>query len=137
MEMTMAQNLFAGGQKTGEKRLTPFGEKCREIRKAKGMLLIDMAHVAGVSPGFLSLVETGRKSIPERLVPALVTNLDLTSRQEQELVNAAALSAKEYRIQIVENASPLDRRVALALETGFAKMTPLKKESLLKMLEEE
>jgi HTH-type transcriptional regulator, competence development regulator len=133
----MVQNLIAGGQKTGEKRLTPFGEKCREIRKAKGMLLIDMAHIAGVSPGFLSLVETGRKQIPERLVPSLVTNLDLTPRQQEELINSAALSAKEYRIQMIENASPLDRRLALALETGFAKMTQLKKQSLLKLLEEE
>ncbi|MCI1270899.1 MAG: helix-turn-helix domain-containing protein [Sphingobium sp.] len=133
----MAQNLIAGGQKTGGKRLTPFGEKCREIRKAKGMLLIDMAHVAGVSPGFLSLVETGRKPIPDRLVSTLVANLDLTPRQEKELTNSAALSAKEYRIQMNENSSPLDRRLAQALETGFAKMTPLKKESLLKLLEEE
>ena len=133
----MAQNLFAGGQKTGEKRLTPFGEKCREIRKAKGMLLIEMAHVAGVSPGFLSLVETGRKPIPERLVPSLVTNLDLTPRQGQELINAAALSAKHYRIQMLDDALPIDRELAHALETGFAKMTPQKKQMMLKLLEEE
>lgn len=131
----MAQNHFAAGQKTGEKMLTPFGEKCREIRKAKGMLLIEMAHAAGVSPGFLSLVETGRKGIPDRLVSALVQNLDITGRQAQELTTAAALSAKEYRIQMREDSSPIDRRLAHALETGFAKMTPRKKQMMLDLLE--
>ena len=133
----MAQNRIAGGQSTGEKRITPFGEKCREIRKAKGILLIDMAAIAEVSPGFLSLVETGRKPIPDRLVSSIVANLDLTQRQEIELLNAASLSAKEYRIQMREDAGPLDRRLALALQTGFAKMTPLKKQQLLDLLEQE
>jgi transcriptional regulator with XRE-family HTH domain len=133
----MAQNHFARGQKTGEKMLTPFGEKCREIRKAKGMLLIEMAEAAGVSPGFLSLVETGRKSIPERLVSALVRKLDLTARGADELTRAAALSAKEFKIQMLEDSSPIDRRLALALETGFAKMTPKKKKMMLDLLEEE
>jgi transcriptional regulator with XRE-family HTH domain len=117
--------------------LTPFGEKSREIRKAKGILLIDMARAAGVSPGFLSLVETGRKSIPERLIPALVQSLDLPARLAAELTRAAALSAKEYRIQMREDSSPIDRRLAHALESGFAKMTPLKKKMLLDLLEED
>lgn len=133
----MAQNRIAGGQSTGEKRITPFGEKCREIRKAKGMLLINMADIAGVSPGFLSLVELGRKPIPDRLVTDLVAKLDLTERQENELRKAASLSAKEYRIQMREDAGPLDRRLALALQTGFAKMTPLKKQQMLNLLEQE
>lgn len=134
----MANTTFAGGAQRGDKiRLTPFGEKCREIRKAKEMLLIDMAHVAGVSPGFLSLVETGRKPIPDRLIPELVTNLKLSQRQAAELQNAAALSAKQYRIQMIEDASPIDRRLALALQNGFAKMTPLKKKKMLDLLEEE
>ncbi|MDK2761823.1 MAG: helix-turn-helix domain-containing protein [Sphingopyxis sp.] len=133
----MTQNRAAGARTSVGKGLTPFGEKCREIRKEKGMLLIDMAHVAGVSPGFLSLVETGRKPIPDRLVPQIVVGLELSSRQESELRNAAALSSKEYRLQMHENSSPLDRRLAHALESGFAKMTPLKKQQLLNLLEEE
>lgn len=133
----MALNQLTGGNATGDKMLTPFGEKCREIRKAKGMLLIDMAHAAEVSPGFLSLVETGRKAIPDRLVPALVSSLSLSGRQAKELLTAAALSAKEYRIQMRDDASPIDRRLAHALETGFAKMTPIKKQMLLDLMEEE
>jgi HTH-type transcriptional regulator, competence development regulator len=133
----MAYHNLGGGQKTGDKRMTPFGEKCREIRKMKGMLLIDMAHAAGVSPGFLSLVETGRKPIPDRLVPALINNIDLTARQGEELISAASLSAKNYRIELQEDASPIDRRLAHALETGFAKMTPMKKQQLLEMLEKD
>jgi hypothetical protein len=96
-----------------------------------------MAHAAGVSPGFLSLVETGRKPIPDRLVPALINNIDLTARQGEELISAAALSAKNYRIELQEDASPIDRRLAHALETGFAKMTPMKKQQLLEMLEKD
>jgi transcriptional regulator with XRE-family HTH domain len=108
----------------------------RSIRKEKGILLIDMARAAHVTSGFLSLVETGKKAIPERLVPAIVAGLDLSAKQASELAEAAAISAKEYKIQIASGAAPLDRRVAHALETGFAKLTPDAKAKILKLLEE-
>ncbi|MDZ7588459.1 MAG: hypothetical protein U5J78_04725 [Parasphingorhabdus sp.] len=66
-----------------------------------------------------------------------MTNLHLSARQATELRNAAALSAKQYRIRMLDDASPINRRLALALQSGFARMTPLKKQKMLDLLEKE
>lgn len=118
-------------------RLTLFGEKVREIRRAKGLLLIDMAHAAEVSPGFLSLVETGKKPIPDSLVEKLVNRLELNKQMADDLREAAALSAREFRIQLDGTAGAHDRRVAYALQNGFAKMSPSAKAKILDLLEED
>lgn len=123
-------------QKGTGSKLTPFGEVVREIRKARGILLIDMARIADVTPGFLSLVETGKKPIPDRLIPAIVNGLDLPKATEITLREAADLSARDYRIQLEEGANIIDRRIAHALQTGFAKMSSEKKSKILKLLEE-
>lgn len=126
-----------GGAPPSENKLTLFGEKMREFRRAKQMLLMDVARVAGVSPGFLSQVETGKKPIPERLVPAIVAGLDLTAKQAAELQNAAELSANKYRIQLTTNAGAVERKIAHMMQNGLAKMTPTRKAKILKLLEED
>jgi len=101
------------------------------------MLLLDMAEAAEVSPGFLSMVETGRKQVPDTLVSKLVTKLGLPARKAQELQKAAALSAREFRLTISDDADPGQRDLAYQLERQFAKMTPLKRQKILEVLEEE
>lgn len=113
-----------------------FGEALRKLRGEKGSLLLDMAKIAGVTPGFLSLVETGKKPIPDRLVPAIATGYDLSPEYKEQLLEAAALSARDYKIHLEEGASPFDRQVAHALQTGFAKMSNQAKAKILKLLEE-
>lgn len=126
----------AGGRQEGGGSLTPFGEVVRTIRRDKGILLLDMARVADVSPGFMSLVETGKKPIPENLVTKIIAGLDLAPAAQDEIREAAALSAKEYKIQLTAGAPQLDRQVARALQTGFAKMSSKTKEQILRLLEE-
>jgi len=123
-------------QHGGPSKWTPFGEALRAIRREKGVLLIDMAQKAGVSPGFLSLMETGKKPIPERIIPAIAAGFDLGPKKTAELHEAARLSAKDYKIHLGPTANQFDRKVALALQTGFAKMTTKKKAKILKLLEE-
>ena len=124
------------GGSSGLGKLTPFGEVARRIRREKGILLLDMAKAATVTPGFLSLVETGKKQIPEYLVGRIARGLDLSAEQFAELQNAAALSAREFRIDLGHDPSVFDRRVAHAMQTGFAKMTPMQKRKILKLLTE-
>lgn len=133
----MTTKYAAGVRPKSGGRITPFGQKLRDIRIAKGLLLIDLAEIAEVSPGFLSLVESGQKPIPDRLLSSLVRGLKLTAREAKELSNAAALSAREFRIEMQTDADPLDRRLAHALQTGFAKMTPRKKQQMLELMEGE
>lgn len=126
-----------GAMTTARKRLSPFGIKAREIRKNYNLLLLDMAKAAEVSPGFLSMVETGAKQVPDGLVAKIVNSLDLPARQARELETAAALSASEFRLRISEKPDPLERSLAWELEKQFAKMTPIKRQQILNILAEE
>jgi transcriptional regulator with XRE-family HTH domain len=46
--------------------MTPFGQKLREIRTARGLALQDMATGLGVSPAYLSALEHGHRGKPSR-----------------------------------------------------------------------
>ncbi|MGQ7828625.1 helix-turn-helix domain-containing protein [Altererythrobacter sp. Z27] len=136
-EEAIMTSATKGGRQQGPTKLTPFGQKCREIRKEKGLLLLDMAEAAEVTPGFLSMVETGRKPIPDGLVSKLVNGLDLHQRRAKELQNAAALSAREYRLTISDHPDPWERTLAFKLQDQFARMTPIKRQKIIEVLEDE
>lgn len=121
----------------GAAELTPFGTEARKIRKEKGLLLRDMAQATNVTPGFLSMVETGRKQVPSDLVAKIIGAFGLTSRTASQLQRAAALSAREFKLRLEENPTRIDRELAESLQRNFAKMTPLKKQQILELLEEE
>lgn len=44
--------------------MTPFGERMRELRRAKGVTLKDMAVAIGVSSAYLSALEHGKRGRP-------------------------------------------------------------------------
>ena len=44
--------------------MTPFGERLRQLRHAKGVTQRDMAAAVGVSPAYLSALEHGRRGMP-------------------------------------------------------------------------
>lgn len=133
----MAQDRKTTGRQSGGGKLTPFGETARAIRLRDRLLLMDMAKAAGVSAGFLSLVETGKKQIPEDLVDKIVVGLRLSNDDRKDLEEDAAISAKEFRIEMTVGADRLDRHVAHAMQTGFAKMSPERKKAILKLLTDE
>jgi len=132
----MEHDRTTTGRQSGSGRLTPFGEAARQIRIEKGILLLDMARAAEVTPGFQSLVETGKKQIPGDLVGKICAGLDLSSKHKAQLEEAALLSARQFPIEMGPDASIVDRRVAHALQTGFAKMSPRQKQMMLKLLTE-
>lgn len=132
----MAQSRTTTGRPSGGGKLTPFGETARQIRLERGILLLDMAKAAGVSPGFQSLVETGKKPIPSDLVGKIVAGLDLSEQHKDRLEQSAVLSARQFHIDVGVEATIIDRRVAHALQTGFARMSPKQKQEMLKLLTE-
>lgn len=44
--------------------MTPFGQKMRELRRAKGVTQRQMAEALGVSPSYLSALEHGHRGVP-------------------------------------------------------------------------
>jgi transcriptional regulator with XRE-family HTH domain len=54
------RNLPAEG---GERPTTELGSRLRQLRKARGLSLADVAEGTGISPSFLSMVEKGKSDI--------------------------------------------------------------------------
>lgn len=73
--------------------MTPFGEKLRAIRAARGLALKDMAAGLQVSPAYLSAMEHGRRGKPSRrFVHRVCQFLGIIWDEAEELQRLADLS---------------------------------------------
>jgi transcriptional regulator with XRE-family HTH domain len=73
--------------------VTPFGQRVRALREARGMSLAQMAEGLGVSPAYLSALEHGRRGRPTfALVQGTIHLLGVIWDEADELVRLADLS---------------------------------------------
>ena len=68
-------------------KLTEFGKFSRKLRIDNGELLKDMAIKLNVTPFFLSMVETGRRSIPKKWEEEIEKIYSLSLKQKEELIS--------------------------------------------------
>ncbi len=74
--------------------MTPFGEKLRELRSARGVTLKAMAAEFGVSAAYLSALEHGHRGRPPwRLVQDIIAYFNIIWDEADELKRLAQLSA--------------------------------------------
>ena len=73
--------------------MTPFGERIRALRAARGVTLKDMAEALQVSAAYLSALEHGRRGRPSPgLVMQICGYFDLIWDQGEEIKRLAKLS---------------------------------------------
>lgn len=73
--------------------MTPFGEKVRALRQARGITLKDMARSLEISPAYLSALEHGRRGQPSpMLVRQICGYFGIIWDEAEELERLAALS---------------------------------------------
>ena len=73
--------------------MTPFGERLRELREARGIQLKAMAEALGVSPAYLSALEHGKRGRPTHaLVVAICAYLNIIWDEADELARLARIS---------------------------------------------
>ncbi len=82
------------------RRVTQFGVELRKKRVERGETLGEMAEALGVSPSFLSGVETGRKRATDELVERIVARLDLNSSEISKLRRTAQETGPVLRITL-------------------------------------
>ena len=100
------------------KDYTRFGEELRVLRTRRHQNQQEMADVLGVSKGFLSRVESGKKAIPGDWIDILCDHYHLKPYPRQILEDAAALS--KTRIQIILRQVPNYKRIlAIKFEKYF------------------
>lgn len=68
-------------------KLTEFGKFLRKLRIDNGELLKDMAIKLNTTPAFLSMVETGRRSIPKKWEEEIEKSYSLNLEQKEELIS--------------------------------------------------
>src|SRR5438046_1175418 len=61
------------------------GLRLRGLRRAKTMKQSELAKECGVSPGYIGLLETGKRSPDEKLLRTLCSVLQLSAAEEAEL----------------------------------------------------
>lgn len=116
-------------------KLTPFGKAVRRHRLEKEITMMQLAERLGVSPAFLSAVETGSKPIPATLPKRVASALGLDMVETRELEDTAAISATEFTIGLHKNAPRQDREVAAMFAREFPGLTDHDKESIRRILE--
>ena len=73
--------------------MTPFGQRVRALREARGMSLARMAEGLGVSPAYLSALEHGKRGRPTfALIQGTIHLLGVIWDEADELVRLADLS---------------------------------------------
>lgn len=73
--------------------MTPFGQKLRDLRAARGLTLKEMAAALHVTPAYLSALEHGKRGRPSwRLVQAIIGYFNVIWEEAEELERLAHLS---------------------------------------------
>ncbi|HEY8579355.1 MAG TPA: helix-turn-helix transcriptional regulator [Beijerinckiaceae bacterium] len=110
--------------------MTPFGQKLREMRAARGVALKAMAHAIGVSPAYLSALEHGRRGAPTWfLVQRIITYFNVIWDEAEELEKLAHISHPRVTIdtsgmhpKITEASNRLAHTVGLLDERDAAEI---------------
>lgn len=92
---------------------TEFGKWLKTLRISLGIKLYDMSVTMGISPAFISSIETGKKNIPVDFVDRIKKYYALTEEQDKSLQEAVKLTREEElkkkkSVQIKVNTSSSD-----------------------------
>lgn len=112
--------------------LSEFGKFCRKLRIERDELLIDMAQKLNVKPSFLSAVEVGKKSIPEKWKREIPEKYNLTSEEKERLLEAIEYSVRQLKFDLTQNEE--NRDILLAFARKLDILDTKEKESILKIL---
>ncbi|MBL8299950.1 MAG: helix-turn-helix transcriptional regulator [Rhodanobacteraceae bacterium] len=113
--------------------LTNFGKALRKIRIDRDKTLGDLGDLLGVSPSFVSALETGKKAVPPSLLNQIVAVLSLTAEDQAALSEAASQQAKEVSISLRDR-SDRAKELAVAFARRFESMSDADVEKLLEKL---
>ena len=114
--------------------MTPFGQKIRQIRRAKNVSLKEMAEGVGVSSAYLSALEHGKRGTPTwAMVQRIIAYFNIIWDEAEELQRLAEISNP----RIVVDTAGLDPKATelanrLSTDIGRVEVTVL--EDLILML---
>lgn len=114
--------------------MTPFGQKVRDLRKARGLALKDMAAALRVTPAYLSALEHGRRGRPSwRLVQSIIGYFNVIWDEAEEIERLARISHPKITID-TSGLDPKATELANRLAEEIAHLSGPEMEKLLSAL---
>lgn len=111
--------------------LTKFGVFIRKFRLDQGMLLRDMAKSLGISPAYLSGMETGNKPIPDTLAEKISDIYKLDNNQVKDLQTSIIQSQRQVTVNT--NGDALNNELMTAFSRGIDSLSDEDKRKILNM----
>jgi transcriptional regulator with XRE-family HTH domain len=115
--------------------MTPFGEKMRALRAARGISVKDMAAALGVTPTYLSALEHGRRGRPTyMMVQRIIGYFHVIWDEAEDLQRLADLSHPRV---VVDTAglSPLATEVANRLARDIGRLNDTDLAAILDLID--
>ncbi|BAF90601.1 MULTISPECIES: helix-turn-helix domain-containing protein [Azorhizobium] len=104
--------------------MTPFGRRMRELRAARGATLTEMATAIGVSPTYLSALETGKRGKPTwALVQRIIAYFNVIWDEAEDLQRLAEVSHPRVTVDTA-GLSPEATELANLLAVEIAHLPP-------------
>lgn len=105
------------------KMITKLGKYLRKFRVDSDMNLGNMAKAVGISPAFLSSIETGKRDIKEPVINGLANVMKLSGNKVEEFTLLALASNKEVKVNL-ENQSEKTAETVTFLARHIADLEP-------------
>lgn len=109
------------------------GNYLRDLRLNNGQTLKQMAEILGVSSSFLSAVENGKKSMPNRWNKILSNEYHLNNAQLDDLKQAIKDSAASVKLNLADS-NDSSRKLAISFARNFNDLSEAEKSKIMKIL---
>jgi transcriptional regulator with XRE-family HTH domain len=115
--------------------MTPFGDKMRKLRAARGVTLKEMAEELGVSSAYLSALEHGKRGRPGwHLIQHILSYFNIIWDDAEEVARLARISHPRITID-TSGLSPKATELANRLADDVAKLDVVALDELLAVLD--
>ncbi len=115
--------------------MTPFGERVRQLRRERGLVLKDMAAHLGVSSAYLSALERGERGKPTwTLIQGVLQYFHIIWDEADELMRLADLSDPRVKID-TSSADPKATLLANRLAREIRQLSEGELEDMLTILD--
>jgi transcriptional regulator with XRE-family HTH domain len=114
--------------------MTPFGARMRQLRKERGVKLIELADALGVSAAYLSALEHGKRGRPSwHLVQGVLSHFNIIWDEAEELARLARISHPRVTID-TSGLDPKATELANRLADDVSKLSAQQLDQLLAIL---
>jgi HTH-type transcriptional regulator, competence development regulator len=113
--------------------LTKFGKALRTIRLERDELLKDMAKNLGITPSFLSSIESGKKNVPTALIDKITQIYNLTQNEKRQLEMFAKEAKSKVQISLKDKSNK-EREIVTLFARTFEELDETDKEKIWDIL---